>query len=215
MIDYKSIAIDGPAASGKSVVGRLLAEKLSYDFLDTGIMYRAVTYIFQETGLKPAEASKFFIESKLVIDFSNLENKIIFKKLDITQCLFSDKIDSQVSDFSKLKSVRENLVLEQKKISENTNIVMVGRDIGTKVLPNSNLKIYLDASIETRAIRRSKDLNNLSKAKVKKMIESRDILDKNRTNSPLVIDKNAFLVNTDNTTIDQVVNNILNLYKNE
>ncbi len=92
---------------------------------------------------------------------------------------------------------------------------MVGRDIGTKVLPNSNLKIYLDASIETRAIRRSKDLNNLSKAKVKKMIESRDILDKNRTNSPLVIDKNAFLVNTDNTTIDQVVNNILNLYKNE
>jgi len=215
MIDYKSIAIDGPAASGKSVVGRLLAEKLSYDFLDTGIMYRAVTYIIQETGLKPAEASKFFIESKLVIDFSNLENKIIFKKLDITQCLFSDKIDSQVSDFSKLKSVRENLVLEQKKISENTNIVMVGRDIGTKVLPNSNLKIYLDASIETRAIRRSKDLNNLSKAKVKKMIESRDILDKNRTNSPLVIDKNAFLVNTDNTTIDQVVNNILNLYKNE
>ena len=215
MIDYKSIAIDGPAASGKSVVGRLLAEKLSYDFLDTGIMYRAVTYIIQETGLNPVEASKFFIESKLVIDFSNLENKIIFKKLDITQFLFSDKIDSQVSDFSKLKSVRKNLVLEQKKISENTNIVMVGRDIGTKVLPNSNLKIYLDASIETRAIRRSKDLNNLSKDKVKKMIESRDILDKNRTNSPLVIDKNAFLVNTDNTTIDQVVNNILNLYKNE
>ena len=215
MIDYKSIAIDGPAASGKSVVGKLLAEKLSYDFLDTGIMYRAVTYIIQETGLNPVEASKFFIESKLVIDFSNLENKIIFKKLDITQFLFSDKIDSQVSDFSKLKSVRKNLVLEQKKISENTNIVMVGRDIGTKVLPNSNLKIYLDASIETRAIRRSKDLNNLSKAKVKKMIESRDILDKNRTNSPLVIDKNAFLVNTDNTTIDQVVNNILNLYKNE
>ncbi len=215
MIDYKSIAIDGPAASGKSVVGKLLAEKLSYDFLDTGIMYRAVTYIFQETGLNPVEASKFFIESKLVIDFSNLENKIIFKKLDITQFLFSDKIDSQVSDFSKLKSVRKNLVLEQKKISENTNIVMVGRDIGTKVLPNSNLKIYLDASIETRAIRRSKDLNNLSKDKVKKMIESRDILDKNRTNSPLVIDKNAFLVNTDNTTIDQVVNNILNLYKNE
>ena len=115
MIDYKSIAIDGPAASGKSVVGKLLAEKLSYDFLDTGIMYRAVTYIIQETGLNPVEASKFFIESKLVIDFSNLENKIIFKKLDITQFLFSDKIDSQVSDFSKLKSVRKNLVLEQKK----------------------------------------------------------------------------------------------------
>jgi len=215
MIVYKSIAIDGPAASGKSAVGKLLAKKLSYDFLDTGIMYRAVTFIIQETQADPVEASKFFIESKLSIDFSNLNNKIIYKNSDITEFLFTDKIDEQVSDFSKIKPIRENLVLEQKKISTNNNIVMVGRDIGTKVLPNSNLKIYLDASLEIRALRRYKESDNLSQDQVKNMIESRDIIDKNRSNSPLAIDKNAFVINTDNITIDQVVDNILNLYKDE
>ena len=212
---YKSIAIDGPAASGKSAVGRLLAEKLSYDFLDTGIMYRAVTYIIQEFQIEPVKASKLFFESKLVIDFSNLNNKIIYQDQDISDFLFTDKIDSEVSEFSKIKSVRENLVFEQKKISNSTNIVMVGRDIGTKVLQNSNLKIYLDASIDVRALRRSKDVENLSKNEVKIMLESRDVIDKNRSNSPLVIDRNASVINTDNLTIDQVVSNILNLYKYE
>ncbi len=212
---YKSIAIDGPAASGKSAVGRLLAEKLSYDFLDTGIMYRAVTYIIQEFQIEPIKASKLFFESKLVIDFSNLNNKIIYQDQDISDFLFTDKIDSEVSGFSKIKSVRENLVFEQKKISNSTNIVMVGRDIGTKVLQNSNLKIYLDASIDVRALRRSKDVENLSKNEVKIMLESRDVIDKNRSNSPLVIDRNASVINTDNLTIDQVVSNILNLYKYE
>ena len=212
---YKSIAIDGPAASGKSAVGRLLAEKLSYDFLDTGIMYRAVTYIIQEFQIEPVKASKLFFESKLVIDFSNLNNRIIYQDQDISDFLFTDKIDSEVSGFSKIKSVRENLVFEQKKISNSTNIVMVGRDIGTKVLQNSNLKIYLDASIDVRALRRSKDVENLSKNEVKIMLESRDVIDKNRSNSPLVIDRNASVINTDNLTIDQVVSNILNLYKYE
>ena len=212
---YKSIAIDGPAASGKSAVGRLLAEKLSYDFLDTGIMYRAITYIIQEFQIEPVKASKLFFESKLVIDFSNLNNRIIYQDQDISDFLFTDKIDSEVSGFSKIKSVRENLVFEQKKISNSTNIVMVGRDIGTKVLQNSNLKIYLDASIDVRALRRSKDVENLSKNEVKIMLESRDVIDKNRSNSPLVIDRNASVINTDNLTIDQVVSNILNLYKYE
>ena len=192
-----------------------MAEKLSYDFLDTGIMYRAVTYIIQEFQIEPVKASKLFFESKLVIDFSNLNNKIIYQDQDISDFLFTDKIDSEVSGFSKIKSVRENLVFEQKKISNSTNIVMVGRDIGTKVLQNSNLKIYLDASIDVRALRRSKDVENLSKNEVKIMLESRDVIDKNRSNSPLVIDRNASVINTDNLTIDQVVSNILNLYKYE
>ena len=96
MANYKSIAIDGPAASGKSVVGRSLAKKLSYDFLDTGIMYRAITYIIQEKELDPTEASKFFINSELTIEFANLENRILFQKKDITPFLFSDKIDLEV-----------------------------------------------------------------------------------------------------------------------
>jgi len=214
-MEYNSIAIDGPAASGKSVVGKLLAEKLSYDFLDTGIMYRAVTYLIQEFNLEPVEASKLFFDSKLIIDFSNLQNKIIFQEKDISSFLFTNKIDSKVSDFSKIKSVRENLVSMQKKISNNANIVMVGRDIGTKVLPGSRLKIYLDASIEIRASRRSKDLDESSEEEIKKMLESRDVIDKSRSNSPLAIAKDAIVINTDDFTIEQVVKNILELYQDE
>ena len=149
---YKSIAIDGPAASGKSAVGKLLAEKLSYSFLDTGIMYRAVTYLVEEININPEKASSYFKGTQITINLSNLRNQIFYKNNDITDKLFTDKIDSKVSDYSKIKLVRENLVLQQKKIAQATNIVMVGRDIGTKVLPKSDLKIYLDASLETRAL---------------------------------------------------------------
>lgn len=210
---YKSIAIDGPAASGKSAVGKLLAEKLSYSFLDTGIMYRAVTYLVEEINITPENASSYFKGTQITINLSNLRNQIFYKNNDITDKLFTDKIDSKVSDYSKIKLVRENLVLQQKKIAQATNIVMVGRDIGTKVLPKSDLKIYLDASLETRALRRVKDQTELTIEEVKKSLESRDIIDKNRDNSPLIIDKNAYVINTDKLDISQVVDQIITIYK--
>ena len=210
---YKSIAIDGPAASGKSAVGKLLAEKLSYSFLDTGIMYRAVTFLVEEINITPENASSFFKNTEISINLSNLKNQIFYKKTDITDKLFTDKIDSKVSDYSKIKLVRDNLVLEQKKISEGTNIVMVGRDIGTKVLPNSDLKIYLDASLDIRAQRRVKDQDVLTIEEVKKSLESRDVIDKNRDNSPLIIDKNAYVINTDKLDILEVVDRIISIYK--
>ena len=210
---YKSIAIDGPAASGKSAVGKLLAEKLSYSFLDTGIMYRAVTYLVEEINITPEKASSYFKGTQITINLSNLRNQIFYKNNDITDKLFTDKIDSKVSDYSKIKLVRENLVLQQKKIAQATNIVMVGRDIGTKVLPKSDLKIYLDASLETRALRRVKDQAELTIEEVKKSLESRDIIDKNRDNSPLIIDKNAYVINTDKLDISQVVDQIITIYK--
>ena len=210
---YKSIAIDGPAASGKSAVGKLLAEKLSYSFLDTGIMYRAVTYLVEEINITPEKASSYFKGTQITINLSNLRNQIFYKNNDITDKLFTDKIDSKVSDYSKIKLVRENLVLQQKKIAQATNIVMVGRDIGTKVLPKSDLKIYLDASLVTRALRRVKDQTELTIEEVKKSLESRDIIDKNRDNSPLIIDKNAYVINTDKLDISQVVDQIITIYK--
>tara|TARA_B100000579_G_scaffold437898_1_gene469766 strand:+ start:109 stop:747 length:639 start_codon:yes stop_codon:yes gene_type:complete len=210
---YKSIAIDGPAASGKSAVGKLLADKLSYSFLDTGIMYRAVTYLVEEINMSPENASTYFKNKQISISFSNLRNQIFYKNTDITDKLFTDKIDSKVSDYSKIKLVRENLVLQQKKISEGTNIVMVGRDIGTKVLPNSDLKIYLDASLEIRSQRRVKDQDELTLEEVKKSLESRDVIDKNRDNSPLIIDKNAYVINTDKLDILEVVDQIITIYK--
>jgi len=210
---YKSIAIDGPAASGKSAVGKLLADKLSYSFLDTGIMYRAVTYLVEEINMSPENASSYFKNTQISISLSNLRNQIFYKNTDITDKLFTDKIDSKVSDYSKIKLVRENLVLQQKKISEGTNIVMVGRDIGTKVLPNSDLKIYLDASLEIRAQRRVKDQDELTLEEVKKSLESRDVIDKSRDNSPLIIDKNAYVINTDKLDILEVVDQIISIYK--
>jgi cytidylate kinase len=210
---YKSIAIDGPAASGKSAVGKLLADKLSYSFLDTGIMYRAVTYLVEEINMSPENASTYFKNKQISISLSKLRNQIYYKNTDITDKLFTDKIDSKVSDYSKIKLVRENLVLQQKKISEGTNIVMVGRDIGTKVLPNSDLKVYLDASLEIRAQRRVKDQDELTLEEVKKSLESRDVIDKNRDNSPLIIDKNAYVINTDKLDILEVVDQIITIYK--
>ena len=210
---YKSIAIDGPAASGKSAVGKLLADKLSYSFLDTGIMYRAVTYLVEEINMSPENASNYFKNKQISISLSKLRNQIFYKNADITDKLFTDKIDSKVSDYSKIKLVRENLVLQQKKISEGTNIVMVGRDIGTKVLPNSDLKVYLDASLEIRAQRRVKDQDELTLEEVKKSLESRDVIDKNRDNSPLIIDKNAYVINTDKLDILEVVDQIITIYK--
>ena len=210
---YKSIAIDGPAASGKSAVGKLLADKLSYSFLDTGIMYRAVTYLVEEINMSPENASTYFKNKQISISLSKLRNQIFYKNADITDKLFTDKIDSKVSDYSKIKLVRENLVLQQKKISEGTNIVMVGRDIGTKVLPNSDLKVYLDASLEIRAQRRVKDQDELTLQEVKKSLESRDVIDKNRDNSPLIIDKNAYVINTDKLDILEVVDQIITIYK--
>ena len=209
---YKSIAIDGPAASGKSAVGKLLADKLSYSFLDTGIMYRAVTYLVEEINMSPENASTYFKNKQISISLSDLRNQIFYKNTDITDKLFTDKIDSKVY-YSKIKLVRENLVLQQKKISEGTNIVMVGRDIGTKVLPKSDLKIYLDASLEIRAQRRVKDQDELTLEEVKKSLESRDVIDKNRDNSPLIIDKNAYVINTDKLDILEVVDQIINIYK--
>ena len=163
--------------------------------------------------MSPENASSYFKNTQISISLSNLRNQIFYKNTDITDKLFTDKIDSKVSDYSKIKLVRENLVLQQKKISEGTNIVMVGRDIGTKVLPNSDLKIYLDASLEIRAQRRVKDQDELTLEEVKKSLESRDVIDKSRDNSPLIIDKNAYVINTDKLDILEVVDQIISIYK--
>lgn len=212
--NLKSIAIDGPAASGKSAVGKKLSELINYDFLDTGIMYRAVTYISISELLDPVLVSAYFAKSLLQVKLKGEKNKIYYKNKDITSFLFSDSVDKYVSDISKITRVRKNLVKEQINISKINNIVMVGRDIGTIVLPNSNLKIYLDASIDIRAKRRSKELG-LNTLDVEKKIKLRDVVDSNRKNSPLTIDKDAHLINTDLLNVDEVVIKIKELLEDD
>ena len=212
--NFRSIAIDGPAASGKSVVGKKLSELINYEFLDTGIMYRAVTYVSKSESINPILVSNYFKEKTIEIIFDDKNNKIYYKKNEITNSLFSDLVDTNVSEISKIIEVRKNLVIEQRKISEANNIVMVGRDIGTIVLPNSELKVYLDASIAVRAKRRSEELG-LESSDIEKKLKSRDITDSSRKNSPLRIDEDAHFINTDNLNIDQVVMMIKDLIPND
>ena len=212
--NLRSIAIDGPAASGKSVVGKKLSELINYEFLDTGIMYRAVTYVSKSESINPILVSNYFKEKTIEIIFDDKNNKIYYKKNEITNSLFSDLVDTNVSEISKIIEVRKNLVIEQRKISEANNIVMVGRDIGTIVLPKSELKVYLDASIAVRAKRRSDELG-LDSSDMEKKLKSRDITDSSRKNSPLRIDEDAHFINTDNLNIDQVVMMIKDLIPND
>ena len=212
--NFRSIAIDGPAASGKSVVGKKLSELINYEFLDTGIMYRAVTYVSKTESIDPILVSNYFKEKIIEVIFDDKNNKIYYKKDEITNSLFSDLVDTNVSEISKIIEVRRNLVIEQRKISESNNIVMVGRDIGTIVLPKSELKVYLDASIAVRAKRRSEELG-LDSSDIEKKLKSRDITDSNRKNSPLRIDEDAHFINTDNLNIAQVVMMIKDLIPND
>ena len=212
--NFRSIAIDGPAASGKSVVGKKLSELINYEFLDTGIMYRAVTYVSKSESINPILVSNYFKEKTIEIIFDDKNNKIYYKKNEITNSLFSDLVDTNVSEISKIIEVRKNLVIEQRKISEANNIVMVGRDIGTIVLPNSELKVYLDASIAVRAKRRSEELG-LESSDIEKKLKSRDITDSSRKYSPLRIDEDAHFINTDNLNIAQVVMMIKDLIPND
>ena len=212
--NFRSIAIDGPAASGKSVVGKKLSELINYEFLDTGIMYRAVTYVSKSESIDPILVSNYFKEKIIEVIFDDKNNKIYYKKDEITNSLFSDLVDTNVSEISKIIEVRRNLVIEQRKISESNNIVMVGRDIGTIVLPKSELKVYLDASIAVRAKRRSEELG-LDSSDIEKKLKSRDITDSSRKNSPLRIDEDAHFINTDNLNIAQVVMMIKDLIPND
>ena len=123
--NFRSIAIDGPAASGKSVVGKKLSELINYEFLDTGIMYRAVTYVSKTDSIDPILVSNYFKEKIIEVIFDDKNNKIYYKKNEITNSLFSDLVDTNVSEISKIIEVRRNLVIEQRKISESNSIVMV------------------------------------------------------------------------------------------
>lgn len=214
------IAIDGPAASGKTTVGKILAEQLGFQFLDTGMMYRAITLIALEQNInitdeeslsKAAERTSFtfsqIVQGQLPILLTDSE--------DISARLFSDYVDRFVSQVSTMPRVRHELVIKQRALAAMNHIVMVGRDIGTVVLPNAQIKVFLDASPEVRAKRRSSDRIRTDLATNPKSVEStlksRDRIDANRTISPLLQSPDAVRIETDYLSIEQVVQSILTL----
>lgn len=218
----KHIAIDGPVASGKTSVGLLLAERLGYLFLDTGVMYRAATWAALAHGLDIqdeesvsdlTEKLNLEIEKPSVVD--GRVNDICVDGKDISWEIKSEEVNDNVSQVSTYKRVRQVLTEEQRRFGKKGSIVMVGRDIGTVVMPDADLKIFLKASAEERAKRRfteEKERNEeISYQDILENIKKRDRIDSSRKLAPLVAAADAIEVDTDGKTKEQVVEDIYNL----
>ena len=219
-----SIAIDGPAASGKSTVAERIAEKLSYLFFDTGVMYRAVTWgALQVFGNVDDEEKVSVLAEKVKIDVvppslnDGRKCDIHLDGVDITWEIRTPNVDRFVSKVSAYPRVRQAMTMQQRRIGEQGNIVMVGRDIGTVVLPQADIKIFLDASIEERARRRYEELVDrgepASLEAVLYSMQRRDEIDSTREVAPLKPAEDAIRVNSDGKTVDEVVQIIIDLVK--
>jgi len=216
---HVSIAIDGPAASGKSSVGLKLAKEFGFIFLDTGIMYRAVTLAALQKALDIDNellithlAKEIDIEIKRPSKSDGRINDIFLNGLDVSWQIKDAQVNDNVSQVSTYAGVRRAMTDQQKKIAEQGNIVMVGRDIGTVVLPKANYKFFLNASVEERARRRlAEELsrgNEMQLEEIMDNLKSRDLLDSSRSVAPLVAAKDAIIIETDQKTLDQVVDEI-------
>ena len=214
------ITIDGPAGVGKTTVGKLTANKLGIGFLDTGIMYRALTWSLLENNLEDSSINKIHIHLENLTFDLNIRNvditTILINKINVTDLLNSPQVEEYVSKISSFREVREIMVIKQRDIVKNTSSLVVGRDIGTIVLPNAKSKFYLTASAEERAKRRfSQKSEKISYSKVLKDIIERDKLDMSRKFSPLKVPQNALIINTEKKNIHQVSDEIIEKIKNE
>ncbi|NPA25987.1 MAG: (d)CMP kinase [Chloroflexi bacterium] len=209
------IAIDGPAASGKSTLARRLAEALGYLYFDTGVLYRAVTWAALQRGLSPRdEAAMTRLASELAIDVrppsqaDGRSNDVWVDGQDVTWAIRSPEVDAWVAAVAAHPGVRQALLEVQRRIGRQGRVVMVGRDIGTVVLPEADFKIYLDASLEERARRRYEELRArgqpVSFDEVLARMRARDRTDAGRSVAPLRPAPDAWVLVTDGLTPDQV-----------
>jgi cytidylate kinase len=209
------IAIDGPAGSGKSTSAKLVAKRLNYLYIDTGAMYRAVTLFALRNNLmgKNDEIIEMAKGLDIVLNFSDGETKITVNGKDVSKEIRTFEVNSNVSEISAIEGVRKILVRKQQEIGKDGGIVMEGRDISTVVFPNAEVKIFLTAGIDERAMRRALEFSekgtDIPIEKVKENLKSRDFIDSNRIASPLTKSPDAIVVDTSNTTIDEQVKIII------
>lgn len=216
---YKIITIDGPSGAGKSTVAKLIADKLGFKYLDTGAMYRAVTlYMIENQVDIKNEEEVINALNKLNIGFDS-NYRIYLDSQDITEDIRKEKVVKFVSEVSAISSVRRKMADLQRDIAKEGNYILDGRDAGSVVFPNADYKFYLEASLEERAKRRYKE--ELSKEvdisfeAVKESIKKRDKYDSNRKDSPLVVPENAIIIDTTNMTIDEVAEEITDIFLNK
>jgi len=211
----KTIAIDGTAGSGKSTLGSLLAEALGYLYLDTGVMYRAVTLAVIKAGLSLDDESAIGeLARKVRIDVrppsidDGRDVDVLLNGEDVTWEIRQDNVNAWVSPVSTQRVVRDAMTEQQRRIALENNVVMVGRDIGTVVMPDADLKIYLDASVEVRAHRRYQEMLERGETPdfnaVLESLKNRDKIDSNREIAPLKPAEDAYIIDSDNLNICQV-----------
>lgn len=221
-----SIAIDGPAASGKSSLGKKIADELGYLFFDTGVMYRAVTWAALERQIPiENEAEITSLAEKITIDVLSPSQDdgrncdILVDGLDVTWQIRQPEVDANVSAVSAYPGVRQALTTQQRRIGKRGQVVMIGRDIGTVVLPEADLKVYLDASAQVRARRRyveklergeAADFDNILAG-----VKMRDEIDSSRSVAPLKPADDAIQVDSDTLTLDEVFQLLMDLITNQ
>ncbi|MDO4305096.1 MAG: (d)CMP kinase [Bacillota bacterium] len=214
------MAIDGPAGAGKSTIAKKVAETKKFIYVDTGAMYRAMAYFMLINKVNPADASA--IEAKctqadITISYENGEQVVLLNGENVNAHLRTEEVGNMASVTSKNPRVRERLTVLQKELAEKNDVVMDGRDIGTCVLPNADVKVYLTASAGVRAKRRYDELaakgENCDIAKIEEDIVKRDEQDMNREIAPLKQAEDAVLIDSSCMTVEEVVQAILELCK--
>ena len=216
MIKGIRIAIDGPAAAGKSTIAKLVAKKLGYTYIDTGAMYRAVTYKVLQNNTNPTneqEITQLIAETEIVLQPGEHVQKVLLDGKEVTDEIRSHAVTTNVSAIAALTSVRHLLVAKQQQLAAESPVVMDGRDIGTAVLPQAELKIFMTASVEERAERRFLEEQQRGMTPdyetLKKEISERDKADSEREISPLIKAEDAITIDTTGKTIEEVTNRII------
>ena len=216
------ITIDGPSSSGKSTIAKLVAAHYKYTYVDSGSIYRAITFLAHENKLLNSKEINVnflinLLENNSISFFNNSKNQniITLNDVDIEDEIRTSIISNHVSRIAQIDRIRNYVFEIQKKISKDKSIVMDGRDIGSVVFPDADVKFYIYASLKVRAKRRWNDLvvneKNISLNDVTNDLFNRDKIDVNRKISPLVVPPDSIKINTDNFTIDQVVHKMIKL----
>ena len=214
------IAIDGPAGAGKSTIAKIVAKELGFVYIDTGAMYRAMGLFFDRNGEWPNESSavrRLAESADITLKYNDGVQEIYLNGENVSSEIRSEKAGLSASAVSKFPEVREILVAMQQKLAETTSVIMDGRDIGTVVLKNADVKIFLTANVSVRAERRRRQLEEEgikeSFEKIEEDIKKRDIQDSTRKASPLKMADDAVLVDTSDCTLDESVEKIILLAK--
>ena len=214
-----SIAIDGPAGAGKSTIAKAVSKELGYVYIDTGAMYRAVGLYCIMNGISLTDEESVVerikdIDISIAYDEEGVQ-QVFLNGENVSTRIRTQEVGDAASTVSQYQPVRDKLVSLQQKLASTTSVVMDGRDIGSKVLPNADTKIYLTASVQVRARRRANELKekgiDCDIKEVEKEIEERDYRDTHRANSPLVQVPDAILVDSSNLSIDETIDAILDI----